>query len=63
MALSRVRSLASLRSIGLTSAVRDLINNGPPAGFLTRFLTVFGDKIAMTHQEVEKTLTELEWNT
>ena len=63
MALSRVRSLASLRSIGLTSAVRDLINNGPPAGFLTRFLTVFGDKIAMTHQEIEKTLTELEWNT
>ena len=30
MALSRVQSLAQLRSIGLTTAIRDVIDNGPP---------------------------------
>ena len=46
MALSRVRSLSTLRSVGLTSDVRDLLDLGPPDGFLTRFLKVFGDKIS-----------------
>ena len=46
MALSRVQSLKQLRSIGLTTAIKDLIDNGPPEGFLTRFLRVFGEKVA-----------------
>jgi hypothetical protein len=62
MALSRVRSLSDLRSIGMTPAIRELIDEGPPAGFLTRFLRVFEDKIAMTQKEIEATLTELGWN-
>ena len=61
MALSRVQSLKQLRSIGLTTAIKDLINNGPPEGFLTRFLTVFEEKITQTTSEVEKAMTELGW--
>ena len=62
MALSRVRSLSTLRSVGLTSDVRALIDLGPPDGFLTRFLKVFGDKIASTQKDVEEVLAELGWN-
>ena len=62
MALSRVRSLSDLRSIGLTSEVRELIDLGPPDGFLTRFLKVFQDKITSTQLEVEDALVELGWN-
>ena len=62
MALSRVRSLSGLRPIGLTSDIRELIDLGPPDGFLTRFLKVFGGKIASTQKDVEDVLAELGWN-
>ena len=62
MALSRVRSLSTLRSVGLTSYARELIDLGPPDGFLTRFPKVFGDKISSTQKEVEDVLAELGWN-
>ena len=62
MALSRVRSLSTLRSVGLTSDIRDLLDLGPPDGFYTRFLKVFGDKISNTQKEVEAVLAELGWN-
>ena len=62
MALSRVRSLATLRSIGLTSDVRELIDLGPPDGFLTRILKIFGEKISSTQKEIEDVLAELGWN-
>ena len=62
MALSRVRSLSELRSIGLTSSVRELIDLGPPEGFLTRFNTILKEKIADTHTRVEEALLELGWN-
>ena len=61
MALSRVQSLGELRLIGLTTATKDLIDNGPPEGFLTRFLTVFGEKTAQTQRAVEAAMTELGW--
>ena len=61
MALSRVRSLSTLRSIGLTSDIKELIDTGPPPGGLTRFLQVFGDKIAKTHDEMAAAMTELKW--
>ena len=35
MALSRVPPLKQLRSICLTTTIRDIIDNGPPEGFLT----------------------------
>ena len=62
MALSRVRCLAELRSIGLTNNIRELIDNGPPEGFLTRFVKISGDKIAQTHKDVEDVLLELGWD-
>ena len=62
MALSRVRSLSELRSIGLTSSVRELIDLGPPEGFLARFLNMFGKQISQTHEAVEDVLRELGWN-
>ena len=62
MALSRVRSLSEFRSIGLTSSIRELIDLGPPEGFLSRFLKIFGDKISRTHEAVEDVLQELGWN-
>ena len=61
MALSRVQSLKQLRSIGLTTAIKDLINNGPPEGFLTRFLDVFEDTIKQTASDVEDAMAELGW--
>ena len=61
MALSRVQSRKQLRSIGMTAAIKDLINGGPPAGFLTRFLMIFGEKISETADEVDKAMAELGW--
>ena len=61
MALSRVQSLEQLRSIGLTTDIKDLINNGPPKGFLTRFLDVFEDKIKQTASDVSNVMVELGW--
>ena len=61
MALSRVQSLKQLRSIGLTTTIRDIIDNGPPEGFLTRFLNIFGEKIAQTQIAVEEAMAELGW--
>ena len=61
MALSRVQSLKQLRSIGLTTTIRDIIDNGPPEGFLTRFLNIFEEKIERTQIAVEETMKELGW--
>ena len=61
MALSRVQSLKQLRSIGLTTAIRDIIDNGPPEGFLTRFLDIFGEKIEQTQIAVDEAMAELGW--
>ena len=62
IALSRVRSLSNLRSVGLTPVIRALIDQGPPHVHLSRFLKVFGDKIAVTNQAVEEAFAELGWN-
>ena len=61
MALSRVRSLREFRSIGLTPAIRELIDLGPPEGFLTRFLKVFEEKAARTQKDIEDVFVELDW--
>ena len=62
MALSRVRSLSELRSVGLTDSIRELIDLGPPDGYLTRFNKIFESKISQTHEDAEKILRELGWN-
>jgi len=62
MALSRVQSLREFRGIGISNAIRDLINNGPPLGFLTRFLSMFEEKAKATEKAMEEALQELRWN-
>ena len=61
MALSRVQSLKQLRSIGLTEAIKDIIDTGPPAGFLTRFLNIFGENIGQTQVAIDEAMVELGW--
>ena len=61
MALSRVRSLKNFRSVGLTDAIKDLINGGPPPGMLTRFLSLFDEKRAETEKIVQSALLEANW--
>ena len=46
----------------LGTSIRELIDLGPPEGFLSRFLKIFGDKISETHEAVEDVLQELGWN-
>ena len=61
VALSRPRSLAQLRSIGLTAAIRAIIEEGPPKGLLTRFQELFETKIAETELAAVAALEELGW--
>ena len=61
MALSRVQSLKQLRSIGLTTSIRELIDNGPPEGFLTRFLNIFGEKAKESQKAIDEAMAELQW--
>ena len=61
MALSRVQSLQQLRSIGLTTATRELIDNGPPEGFMNRLLEVFGETSVDTQRAMNAAMAELGW--
>ena len=46
--LSRPRSLATLKSVGLTSKVRDIIEGGPPTELVATFHKLFDSKIKET---------------
>jgi hypothetical protein len=59
VSLSRPRSFAQLLSHGLPS--RDVIESGPPEGWLTELDSVFGDKIAKTKVACAKARAELGW--
>ena len=61
MALSRVRSLKDFRGIGINNEIRDLINDGPPPGPLTRFLTLFESKARDTEMLIADVMRELHW--
>ena len=61
IALSRIQSLNNLRSIGLNTDIKYLINGGPPEGFLTRFLNIFEEKIGATQQAIEEAMAEFKW--
>ena len=60
MALSRVESLNQFRSIGLTTAIRELIEKGPPEGFLSRFLRIFGERIEQTQTAMDEAMAEVD---
>ena len=59
MALSRVESLKHFRSIGVSNAIGELIDNGPPEGALTWLLQLFEKKAVGTEAAAQAALKEL----
>ena len=55
------KTLEAVNFVTRTSAIKDLIDDGPPDGFLTRFVSIFGEKSAQTEKDVASTLAELGW--
>ena len=63
VALSRIRELSTLKSIGLTQSIRDLIENGPPQSLLQSFDKYFGQKVERTTEKAKRYRAELGWPT
>ena len=61
VALSRVRSLAQLKSIGLTDSLRDVIEGGPPPALLNSFEQLFEDKPERTLEKAIAYRAALGW--
>ena len=61
VALSRVETLAQFRSIGLTNAVREITESGPPAGLPRRFAELFEEKNSDTKVAVAEAMRFLGW--
>ena len=59
--LSRVRSLARLRSVGLSSKVRSIIEGGPPAMLAENFEKLFRKKIIDTTKAAKASKAALGW--
>ena len=59
--LSRVRSLSRLRSLGLNSKIRDIIEGGPPAIVAENFEKLFRKKILDTHKAAVASRSALGW--
>ena len=45
----------------MTTKIRDIIDDGPPEGKLTRFLNIFEEKIPQTQIAVAEAMAELGW--
>jgi hypothetical protein len=60
--LSRVRSLSRLRSIGLTTKIRQIIEGGPPAMLAENFEKVFRQKITHTKKTAQTAVSALGWS-
>jgi hypothetical protein len=61
VALSRVRNLDALRSVGLTETVRRIIEGGPPASLAQALGRMFDDKMACSEREGKKARSKLGW--
>ena len=61
VALSRPPSLAQLRSVGLSPAVRKIIEAGPPEGLVGRFAALFDEKIERTQAAAQAAMEEMGW--
>ena len=59
--LSRVRSLDSLASFGLTSKIREIMESGPPENLVGNFDRLFGDKAKATKVAARKAREALGW--
>ena len=61
VALSRVRSLERLRSVGLDHRVREILEQGPPDTLPLRFRQLFAEKETLTRGFADRCLTALGW--
>ena len=59
--LSRVRSLSRLRSVGLDTKIRKIIEGGPPSMLAENFEKLFRRKIKDTHAQARAARAALEW--
>ena len=62
VALSRVRALSKLRSIGMTIKIRKIIEGGPPEGTPKQFEKYFGEKEKRTKEKAESRFLRFGWN-
>ena len=62
VALSRVRSLNSLRSIGLSRNIRKIVEQGPPEELMAQFDKYFGDKEEATLKLTQELVAQLGWH-
>ena len=60
--LSRVRSLSRLRSVGLTSKIRKIIEGGPPSMIAENFEKLVRKKINYTKKTAEASKEALGWD-
>lgn len=60
--LSRVRSLSRLRSVGLTTKVRQIIEGGPPSVLAENFERLFRKKIEDTNKAARASRAALGWH-
>ena len=62
VALSRVRNLDSLRSIGLNKKIKQIIEQGPPEELMAQFEKYFGDKEEATLKLTQELVAQLGWH-
>ena len=60
--LSRVRSLRQLRSVGLSPAIREIIESGAPTNLVQTFDKLFKNKIADTKKAAREARRILGWS-
>ena len=53
--------MAQLISVGIPADLRDLIEDGPPEGILTRFNDMFQELEVATHLRAAEVMLELGW--
>ena len=62
VAISRVRKLENLRSIGLTEKIKDVIEAGPPDTIPAMFAKYFGEKEKTTQKDEDNFMRLLGWS-
>ena len=61
VALSRVRGLKNLRSVGLNKDIRRIMEAGPPDSLPAQFRKLFQEKEAQTALDAEAAMAALGW--
>ena len=61
VALSRVRRLKNLRSIGLNKDIRKIMEEGPPDSLPAQFQKLFNEKEAQTALDADAAMSALGW--